>query len=323
MWRAPLHELVQRIRKSGGFVNAHSHLDRAWTVGSDDLATRVYAPLQEKWKLIDDVKRASTEEDYYNRMHHALSIQREMGTTACLSFVDCDAVAEERALNAALRLRSQSEKNMGITLRLAVQTLKGVCNAHAREWFDKAVPHVDIIGGLPGADAGREGEHLDIILSTAKALNKRVHVHVDQNNSPDERETELLARKSIQWGMEGRVSAVHGISLAAHNKNYRFEVYKLCRDAGLSFVACPTAWIDARRNETLTPTHNAITPIDELAEQGIPVAIGSDNIADLYKPFADGNMEVELRVLLESTHFYDMEELVRIATVHGRQVMGI
>jgi cytosine/adenosine deaminase-related metal-dependent hydrolase len=116
---------------------------------------------------------------------------------------------------------------------------------------------------------------------------------------------------------------VHGISIAAHPKSYREEVYKMCLDAGLSFVACPTAWIDARREETMAPSHNAVTPVDEMIPRGIVVAIGCDNVCDLYKPFADGDMLTELRVLLESTHFYDTAELVRIAVDNGRKVLGL
>ena len=96
----------------------------------------------------------------------------------------------------------------------------------------------------------------------------------------------------------------------------------MCLDADLSFVSCPTAWIDHRRNETLTVTHNAITPIDEMIPLGICVAIGSDNICDVYKPFSDGNMMTELRFLLEATHFYDIEELTKIATHNGRKVIS-
>ena len=57
--------------------------------------------------------------------------------------------------------------------------------------------------------------------------------------------------------------------------------------------------------------------------RGIPVAIGSDNISDVYKPFSNGDMMVELRFLLEATHFYDVEKLVEIATTNGRYVMGL
>lgn len=69
--------------------------------------------------------------------------------------------------------------------------------------------------------------------------------------------------------------------------------------------------------------HNAVTPIDEMIPLGITVAIGTDNIADVYKPFCDGDLLTELRVLLEATHFYDLDELVKIATVNGRKVLGL
>ena len=116
---------------------------------------------------------------------------------------------------------------------------------------------------------------------------------------------------------------VHGISIAAHQKDYRQQVYGMARDAGLSFITCPTAWIDSRRNEWETPTHNSITPVEEMLKHGLTVAIGSDNIQDVYKPFSDGNMYTELKFLLECLHLYDIDALVDIATKNGRLVIGM
>ena len=164
---------------------------------------------------------------------------------------------------------------------------------------------------------------MDEILFLGKEYDKRVHVHVDQLNDNNEKETELLARRTMRWGMEGKVTAVHGISIAAHSKEYREEVYKMSRDAGLSFISCPTAWIDSRRTEWLTPTHNSITPVEEMLEHDLVVAIGTDNIQDVYKPFSDGNMYTEVKFLLESLHLYDIDALVDIATKNGRLVIGM
>ena len=97
----------------------------------------------------------------------------------------------------------------------------------------------------------------------------------------------------------------------------------MSRDAGLSFITCPTAWIDSRRTEWLTPTHNAVTPVDEILEHDLVVAIGTDNIQDVYKPFSDGDMYTEVKFLLESLHLYDVNELVQIATKNGRLVIGM
>ena len=156
----------------------------------------------------------------------------------------------------------------------------------------------------------------------AKKHDKLLHSHVDQLNTRQEKETELLARKTMDHGYEGKVTAVHSISLACHPKWYRKEVYKMAKDAGLSFIACPTAWIDSRRTEEMAPIHNAITPVDELIEHDLIVAIGSDNIHDIYKPYSTGDMRTELKFLLEATHIYDEETLIKISTENGLKVIG-
>lgn len=60
-----------------------------------------------------------------------------------------------------------------------------------------------------------------------------------------------------------------------------------------------------------------------MVKAGIRVAIGTDNIADIYKPFSDGDMWTELRFLLEATHMYDMDTLARIATRSGLEALGL
>lgn len=317
-----LDRLRMLIERNGGFTNAHAHFDRAYTAQTSDFESgNVNAHLFEKWELVNNFKSQASEERYYNHISEAIYNQIKMGVTAGLSFIDCDPVSEDRALKAAIRAKKDWQDKF--ELKIACQTLQGVLDTEPSKWFHKHAEYFDIIGGLPRKDEGRESEHLDVLMNAAKLNDQRVHVHVDQLNCSTEKETELLARKTMEHGMEGRVTAIHSISLAAHPKSYREEVYKMSLDAGLSFITCPTAWIDHRRNETLCVTHNAVTPIDEMIPRGIPVAIGSDNISDVYKPFSNGDMMVELRFLLEATHFYDVEKLVEIATTNGRYVMGL
>ena len=317
-----LDRLKMLIERNGGFVNAHAHFDRAYTATTNDFEKdNVNAHLFEKWEMVNAYKSQATEERYYNHISEAIHNQIKMGVVAGLTFIDCDPVSEDRALRAALRAKRDWAQKF--KLQIACQTLQGVLEPDAKSWFDHYADHYDIIGGLPKKDKDRESEHIDALMIMAKRNGQRVHVHVDQLNSPEEKETELLARKTMEHGMEGKVTAVHSISLAAHPKKYRQEVYKMAMDAGLSFVSCPTAWIDHRRNETLSVTHNAITPVDEMVPLGLTVAIGSDNICDVYKPFSDGNMMTELRFLLEATHFYDIDALVEIATNNGRKVIGV
>ena len=318
----PLALLKFKIH-AAGLVNAHCHLDRAYTITEVDFKNSIIENhLFEKWKLVDSMKAASSVEDYYNRIMLAVANQQSQGVVAICSFIDIDKVSEYRALDAALEAKDTAKNRYNVDLLIANQTLKPLKFKENRVLIENVLDDIDIIGGLPSIDQDKN-YHLDVIFSWAKSTGKRLHVHVDQLNSPQEKETELLCRKTIEHGLEGKVSAIHSISLAAHPQSYRDRVYELCRDAGISFISCPTAWIDHRRTETLTPFHNAVTPLDEISAKGIPLAIGTDNIYDIYKPFSNGCMFTELRVLLEANHFYNIDQLVRVATLDGRHVLGI
>jgi len=320
----PLENLKSKIEFKGGFVNAHSHLDRAYTIDTHSLE-HTNDHLFEKWEYVDRIKKDSTQKDYFDRIKYAVKKQVAFGVSSCLTFIDVDNIVFHNALTAANDVKDLVEASYDFDLMIASQALKGICNIECRLLLEKALElnFIDIIGGLPRADKGKEEEHLDTLFYFARKYGKRVHVHVDQLNSPYEKETELLARKTMDYGLEGMVTAVHSISLAAHPVKYRKEVYKMSQDAGLSFVTCPSAWIDHKRNEMLTPTHSAVTPVEELLEHNLTVAIGSDNIHDVYKPYADGDMFFELRLLLESCKIYNEDVLVKIATENGRQIIGL
>ena len=312
--------LKSLIHEKGGWVNTHAHFDRAYSLDTTSFK-HVHSPLKDKWELVDSLKKRSTVDEVYSRMERAGENMISQGVQAFGSFIDVDEAIEDKAIIAAEKLRSRMGRR--IKMKFINQTLKGVLDPDARYWFDKGAEFVDIIGGLPGRDAGREAEHLDVILSTGKRLNKLVHVHVDQLNTDEENETELLAKKVIEHGMEGRVTAIHCISVAAHPIAKREHVYRLMKDAGLSVISCPVAWIDHPRTERLAPSHNAITPVDEMIQRGIKVAIGTDNIQDIYKPFGDGDMWTELKLLLEACKIYDVNVLSEIATKNGLRVLGL
>lgn len=318
--------LMKGIKEKGGWVNAHCHADRAFTIDQGSFEIYQKQTLIEKWDTLDRLKSQMSEEDYYRHFSMAVERMIEQGVTAMASFIDIDPVCEERAIRAVIRARKNYCHD--ITIKLVNQTLKGVIDKEARYWFDKGVELVDIIGGLPRRDerdygTGMGAKHLDILMQTALSQNKMVHVHVDQFNSKDEKETELLADKTMEHGMQGKVVAIHSISITAHDYEYRQMLYKKMAKAKMMVIACPFAWIDSPRREENGPTRNALTPVDELAEAGIPVAIGTDNISDYMLPFSDGNMWEELKLLFTGCRYTDLQEIINTATVNGRKTLGL
>ena len=314
------NQLIKKIKNKGGWVNTHTHLDRAYTISPKilDLANK---HLHEKWIIVDEIKAKSTTNQIYDRMAFAVEEQIKQGVTVLGSFIDADNIIKDKAIKAAAKVKEKYAND--IRLVFVNQALKGVLEPEAKMWFDEAMGFVDIIGGLPAKDKGREEEHLDVLFTTAKKLDKMLHVHVDQLNTKAEKETEQLVKKAKEYKLENKVVAIHGVSLSAHPIKYRKKIYKQMKDAGVMMVSCPTAWIDSVRTEELSVTHNSIAPVEELIRAGITVGIGADNIADVYKPFTDGDMWTELRFLLETCHYYDLDELTNIATINGRKILGV
>jgi cytosine deaminase len=315
----PKQLLLEKIKANGGWVNAHAHIDRAYIL-NDDNFTLVNGSLQEKWDFPDTYKKTASVDDIYTKMALVLDSMIAQGVQAIGTFIDVDPIIEDKAIQAAKRIRA--DYGGKIEIRFINQVVKGVLEPEARKWFEIGAEFVDIIGGLPEKDAGHEAEHLDVLFETAKKYgDKPLHVHIDQFNSPDQHDTELLIAKTKEHNYQGKVTAIHGLSIAAQQQATRQAIYAGLVEQDIRFVACPTAWIDSRRNETLAPTHNAVTPVEEMVAAGVCVALGTDNIADIYKPFNDGDMWTELRFLLEATHTYDMDTLTAIATENGRRAL--
>lgn len=316
----PKQILLDKIKAKGGWVNAHTHIDRSYIINYDNYA-KTGDPLHLKWDHPDDFKAKATVDQIVGHMSQVIDNQLEQGVQAIGSFIDCDSIVKDKNLKAADIIKDRYKNQ--INIKFIHQPIKGLMDNTERKWFEEAANYVDIIGGLPERDSkvkigvDRKAEHLDILFETAKKQNKPLHVHIDQYNDPRQRDTELLINKTREYDYANKVTAIHCISLAAQEKSYRELMYKQLVELNITVIACPSAWIDARRNEKLVPSHNSLTPAEEMLEAGVRVALGTDDIADIYKPFSDGDMWTELRFLLEACHLYDMDALADIATING------
>lgn len=327
----PKQILLEKIKARGGWVNAHTHIDRSFIINYDNY-DKTGDPLHLKWDHPDEFKKRVTVAQIVGHMSQVIDNQLEQGVQALGSFIDCDSVVKDKNLKAADIVKDKYRGQL--QLKFIHQPIKGLMDKTERKWFEEAANFVDIIGGLPERDSklrlgkDRKAEHLDILFETAKKHDKPLHVHVDQLNIPEQRDTELLIRKTREYNYNGKVVAIHCISVAAQERSLRQQIYKDLVELDITVVACPSAWIDQswvsqQPYDTLGPFHNAVTPAKEMVAAGVCVALGTDDIADIYKPFSDGDMWTELRFLLEATHTYDIDALADIASVSGLKALWI
>ena len=100
------------------------------------------------------------------------------------------------------------------------------------------------------------------------------------------------------------------------------KIYKEFAELGIAVVVCPSAALSMRQMDEFTaPVHNSIANVPEMLEAGVLVGLGVDNICDFYEPFVDGDMWIELRMLMEACRFYNFDELVKIATTNGKKIL--
>lgn len=314
-------QMRDAIGAQGGFVNCHAHFDKAFYIRREGLAHSM-VDMQMKWRMSDDIKRASSIEDIASRIRTCLDIMVTQGARIAATFVDAYDAVGHKAIDAALRVKEEYAGK--IDLRIVTQPLGGLIDPAARALYEEITAKADIAGGLPSKDRPELEKNLDVLFSIAKNLDKPLHVHIDQENNPDERDTELLIRFTEQYRYEGRVVALHAISTAAQPREYRRELYKRMADVGMSVVVCPSAALSMRQlDDKYAPTHNSIANVPEMLQAGIVVGLGTDNISDYYHPFVDGDLWTELRMLAEACRFYDFDRLVQIASVNGEKILSI
>lgn len=315
-------QLKEEIRQRGGFVNTHGHFDKAFYIDREKALVGHTLTMEEKWLQADDIKRSDSPEQVEQRVRWALEKLVEQGIQHTISFVDAYSPVGHKAVDAALKVREEFKDKIGV--RYATQPLDGLLTKEGRDLYEEITAKADIAGGLPSFDRPKIGENLDVMFSIAKNLDKPVHCHIDQLNDPDERDTEILIEKTIEHGYQGRVTAIHAISISAQPKKYRTEIYKKIADAGISVSVSPAAALSmVQVDQKTSNVHNSIANVPEMLEAGILVGLGVDNVHDYYLPFVDTDMWVELRILMEACRFYDMNALADIASTNGKKIFDI
>lgn len=172
----------------------------------------------------------------------------------------------------------------------------------------------DVVGGIPwiewtDADAA---DHVDRMTELALRHGLRVAMLVDDAGDPGLRTTELLAKALLTRGMAGRGSAQHARAMALYPEPYLRRLAGLCRAAGLGFVSDPHTG----------PLH---LPVLRLADLGVAVALGQDDIEDAYYPFGRHNL---LEVAFLAAHLLDartdaaLERIFDMVTVDAARVIG-
>lgn len=302
---------LNTVNKNGGFKVLHAHFDKSNVVTPSILIQAQKESMQQKWDTYNAIKAQYTYESIYNRAEMCLDTFIKQKATTVRTFADADSIIGQMCIDALLTLK-HDYKDV-INLEIAVQPIEGLLKPENFKAFKEACSKADLVGGLPSRDPNPE-EHLHALIDIALQYNLPLDVHVDQLNSPQERETELLLNVKKKRNFNNPTNAVHSISLSCHKEHYQKAIATRLAEENVGVIICPSAALSMKPLNYLTPTHNSIAPLKILIENNVQLGLGIDNIADLYMPLVDGDMWFECRLLMEATRHYNLQQIANIAT---------
>lgn len=303
------------------FVSGHLHLDKVYTLemaGQAALGEYHTGGMGGAMTAIEraaDFKACYDEKWIIENVRKVCDLALKHGTTHIRAFADVDTKARLEGVKALLRAREEYKGR--VELQVVAFPQDGVVREPGTEELirEAAEMGVDIIGGIPWMEYTTELEqvHVDSMCGIAKEFDKGISMLLDDVGDSEERTLEMLCKKSIEMGWQGRVTAQHCRAMELYNENYFRKLVALMKQAGIGLVSDPhTGPLHAR--------------VRDLLAAGIPVALGQDDVADAYYPFGECNMlEVAFLAshLLWMTTFDDMELLYDMVTTSAAKVLGM
>jgi len=328
-----------RSLKVNGVTNGHEHADRGDSLGAENLrhihvdpsdASKISLMAKQKMvgKLHDGI--AYTEENLRKRMTGLFDREIACGTSATYTCLDVSPDLSEEGL-LAFRVGSELKAEYapkGLDIKIGPNAIFGFKDGTER-WsiFKRAAEKADFVSALPEKDFYPEGtnpdgkigfdQHIRRVLELALEMNKPAQFHLDQSGNPEEAGTERLI-EALKWFDPHRkgpdIWVVHMISPSAYPEARFARLLNNLLKYRVGVIVCPSAGISMRRLRPINaPMHNSMARILELLACGVKVALGSDNVGDLFVPASDGDMSVEVKIAAHAVRFYLAHIWARVA----------
>jgi len=296
-----------------GFVNTHAHVDKSWWGKPWVGYTYSDRPTVEGWIANERAQR-----DKYGvpNASSSAAVLRQFvrnGTTATRTHVDVDlgvglrglecVEAAKAELGDAIQVETVAFPQDGVLRRPGVMQLLD----------EAAKAGADNIGGLdPGTIDGNVEAVLDGLFDIAVKRNVGLDFHLHEFGSLGVYEFRQVMRRTIDAGLQGRVTISHGFVLGTLPQNVQEEIVEKLGEAGVSWT-------------TVAMGGTAPLPWQQMRQRSVPLGLGTDGTRDLWSPFGDGDM---LRVahqfarLSGLRHDDKLLAAVELATKGGAHFVG-
>ena len=263
-----------------GFVDAHTHLDKAFTLPrmkevQPGLLGAIDAMLNDRvhWSPADVRERAS----------RGLQWAWECGTTHVRTHVDWwepDAVPLAWPVMAELAQEWAGKVRLEQVGLIKLPLFEDASQALRLAKQVKATGPQALLGGFVHSTNWSENA-LRNLLEAAQACDPDIDLHVDEELNASAVGLQTTARILREIGFEGRVVCGHICALAAQPEAQAFATLDAVARAPITVVSLPATNLLLQDAVTgRTPRQRGITLVKEARERGIPLLFASDNVQD-------------------------------------------
>lgn len=315
-----------------GFVESHVHLDIA--LMNDWVRPGRPRPFRSPTELnqaVEQRRKSFTREEIEQRAGEAVELASRHGVTAMRAQCHVDPEVGLRHLEALVAVREKYRHR--VTLQIVAFPQQGLFSQPGSlDLFVSAFRYgADVMGCASNLERGRGVDfrkHIDAAIDLAMEMDVDLDVHADlgipASVGLDDLEVVYCARRVIENGYQGRVTAGHVCALDSALPEVAEEAIALIQEAQISVISQPDMYRLGR--EDTHHVRRGLTRVKQLLAAGVNVAYASNNVRDAFRPLGNFDLLEEGLILAYGAHMDSVEELetlLKMSTYNAARLMRL
>ena len=307
------------------FVDPHLHLDAVLSVG--DPRFNMSGTLLEGIQIWGERKPHLTKEILKQNAIEAIKWEVANGTLRIRTHAD---TTDPTLLTLESLLEVKDEVKDLVDLQIVAFPQDGIYTSPEGVALMKRAMEMgaDVVGGIPHNEFTREDgvQDVEFVFELAEKYQALIDIHVDETGDDQSRFVEVMAKETINRGMQGLVTASHTTAMHNYNNDYCFKLLGILKRADMNMITNPFDNSVLQNRTDGYPRKRGHTRVDELLARGVNVSIGHDSIMDPWYPLGVGSMIQAANLLVHTAHMsgYDQfSQLMDMITINSAKTMHI
>ncbi|MED5017248.1 amidohydrolase [Paenibacillus chibensis] len=276
------------------FVEKHCHLDKTLLGGSWRAVTPVSSLMGrlEEEKGFDPSRSLPIRES----AAHYLEASLRSGATHIRTHVD---IFPEVGLSHLDEVQEALRAYEGkLSHEIVAFPQQGLLRSDSEQLVREAIRKgAGLVGGVdPATVDGDMEKSLQAMVRIAAEENAGIDLHLHDPDRLGIFTIKRLAELTVEAGLQGRVAVSHAFSLGDITPQQAAEMADLLAEASVTII-------------TSVPMGRKFPPVRLLHDHGVSVAVGCDNVYDIWSPFGNGDILERAGRLAEISHWADERSL--------------